>query len=106
MQLTARGMTASDQLARHARVTPEVAALRYHGDGLSYRELDERVNRLANVLVGRGVAVGDRVAVLGLNSRELIESYLATLRVGAICVPVNFRLVAAEVAYEIGRAHV
>jgi fatty-acyl-CoA synthase/long-chain acyl-CoA synthetase len=98
-QLTARGMTASDQLARHARVAPDVAALRYDGEGLSYRELDERVNRVANVLRERGVAMGDRVAVLGLNSRELIESYLATLRVGAICVPVNFRLVADEVAY-------
>jgi fatty-acyl-CoA synthase/long-chain acyl-CoA synthetase len=92
-------MTASDQLARHARVTPDVAALRYDGRGLRYRELDERVNRLANVLRERGVAEGDRVAVLGLNSRELVESYLATLRVGAICVPVNFRLVADEVAY-------
>jgi fatty-acyl-CoA synthase/long-chain acyl-CoA synthetase len=99
VQLTARGMTASDQLARHARVTPDVAALRYDGDGLTYRELDQRVNRVANVLRERGVSVGDRVAVLGLNSHELIESYLGTLRVGAICVPVNFRLVAAEVAY-------
>jgi fatty-acyl-CoA synthase len=97
--LTARGMTASDQLARHARRTPDAPALRYQGSGRSYRELDERVSRLANALTDRGVRPGDRVAVLGLNSLEVVESYLATVRAGAIGVPLNFRLVADELAY-------
>jgi len=97
--LIARGMTASDQLARHARKIPNSPALRSDGVGLSYRELDERVTRLANALRDRGVRVGDRVAVLGLNSTQVIESYLAAIRLGAICVPLNFRLVAAEIGY-------
>jgi fatty-acyl-CoA synthase/long-chain acyl-CoA synthetase len=99
MVLTARGMTAADQLGRHARKTPEQTALRFGDDGRSYRQLDERVSRLANALTGQGVRLGDRVAVLGLNSLELIEAYLACTRLGAIGVPVNFRLVADEVGY-------
>src|SRR3954470_13573574 len=97
--LQGRGMTMSDQLARWAHKTPDVAALRFEGDGLSYAELDERVTRLARALADRGVGIGDRVAVLGLNGLEVWESYLAGVRLGAIVVPVNFRLVADEVAY-------
>ena len=95
----ARGMTPSDQLARHARKIPDAWAVRFDGAGRTYRELDERVSRLASALRARGVGVGDRVAVLGLNSVEMIEAYLASVRLGAIGVPINFRLVAPEVGY-------
>jgi fatty-acyl-CoA synthase len=97
--LQGRGMTMSDQLARHARKTPDVAALRFEGTGRSYVALDERVTRLARALRERGVGSGDRVAVLALNGLEVWEAYLAGVRLGAIVVPVNFRLVADEVAY-------
>ena len=98
-RLQGRGMTASDQLARWARRTPDAVALRFEGAGRSYAELDERVTRLARALAGRGVGAGDRVAVLGLNGLEVWETYLAGVRLGAVVVPVNFRLVADEVAY-------
>ncbi|MGY1807747.1 long-chain-fatty-acid--CoA ligase [Blastococcus sp. SYSU D00669] len=97
--LRGRGMTMADQLARWARTTPEVSAVRFERTGRTYAELDERVTRLARALADRGVGVGDRVAVLGLNGIEVWESYLAGVRLGAIVVPVNFRLVADEVAY-------
>jgi len=97
--LQGRGMTMSDQLARHARKTPDATALRFEGAGRSYAELDERVSRLARALADRGVGTGDRVAVLTLNGMEAWETYLAGVRLGAIVVPVNFRLVADEVAY-------
>src|SRR4051812_12600465 len=97
--LQGRGMTMSDQLARWARVTPGENAVRFEGTGRTYAELDERVTRLARALAERGVGTGDRVAVLGLNGIEVWESYLAGVRLGAIVVPVNFRLVADEVAY-------
>jgi fatty-acyl-CoA synthase/long-chain acyl-CoA synthetase len=92
-------MTMSDQLARHARTIPDTPALRFDGAGRSYAELDERVTRLARALQQRGVRTGDRIAVLALNGMEAWESYLAGVRLGAIVVPVNFRLVADEVAY-------
>src|SRR3954454_10036981 len=97
--LQGRGMTMSDQLARWARITPALNAVRLKGTGRTYAEIDERVTRLARALADRGVGIGDRVAVLGLNGIEVWESYLAGVALGAIVVPVNFRLVADEVAY-------
>ncbi|GAA5171239.1 fatty-acid--CoA ligase FadD5 [Pseudonocardia eucalypti] len=99
VHITGRGMTAADQLARHARKIPNQPAISFGEDGRTYRELDERVSRLANALRARGVGAGDRVAILGLNSIEYIEAMLASVRLGAICVPINFRLVAREIAY-------
>src|SRR4051794_4082193 len=94
-----RGMTIADQVARHARTTPSAPAFRFAGTGRSYAELDDRVTRLAAGLVDRGVRRGDRVAVLSFNGLEAVETFLAAARLGAIAVPVNFRLVADEVAY-------
>ncbi|TDC97611.1 long-chain-fatty-acid--CoA ligase [Actinomadura sp. 7K507] len=99
MTLPGHGMTMSDLVARHARTSPDAEALIDARSRRTYRELDERVNRLATALTARGVSPGDRVAVLGLNGTEVVESWLATLRSGAIAVPVNFRLVAGEIAY-------
>jgi fatty-acyl-CoA synthase/long-chain acyl-CoA synthetase len=92
-------MTMSDQLARWARKTPDATAVRYEGTGRSYRELDDRVTRLAGALATRGVSAGDRLAVMALNGIEVWEAFLAGVRLGAVVVPVNFRLVADEVAY-------
>jgi fatty-acyl-CoA synthase/long-chain acyl-CoA synthetase len=92
-------MTMSDQLARHARTRPDALALRFEGAGRSYAEWDERVTRLAWGLRERGVGPGDRIAVLALNGLEVMEAFVAGVRLGAIVVPVNFRLVADEVAY-------
>jgi fatty-acyl-CoA synthase len=107
--ITGHGMTMSDMVARHARLRPDETALADQASRRTYRELDDRVTRLGNVLVEGGVAPGDRVAVLGLNSIEVVESWLAALRVGAIAVPVNFRLVADEIGYVLsdsGSCHV
>ena len=98
-KLQGRGMTMSDQLARHVHKIPDTVALRFEGNGRTYAELDERVTRLARALQQRGVGTGDRLAVLALNGMEAWEAYLAGVRLGAIVVPVNFRLVADEVAY-------
>ncbi|MEU3270619.1 long-chain-fatty-acid--CoA ligase [Saccharomonospora sp. NPDC006951] len=100
--LLGRGMTMGDQLARHARTIGDDVAYTFAGTSLTYRYLDERVCRLANALRERGIGAGDRVAVLGLNSLEVIETYFAATRLGAICVPINFRLVADEIAYALG----
>ncbi|SFN67966.1 fatty-acyl-CoA synthase/long-chain acyl-CoA synthetase [Pseudonocardia ammonioxydans] len=94
-----RGMTMSDLVARHARGTPDEVAFVDPSHRRTYRELDDRVTRLAHVLLERGTGPGDRVAVLGLNSIEVVEAWLAVLRIGAIAVPVNFRLAASEIAY-------
>ncbi|MYR07872.1 long-chain-fatty-acid--CoA ligase [Gordonia sp. SID5947] len=94
-----RSIAHGEQLARQARRDPDQVALSFEGVDLTYVELDRRVNRLARTLQRCGVSRGDRVAVLMYNRTEVIESYFAAVRLGAIAVPVNFRLVAPEVRY-------
>jgi fatty-acyl-CoA synthase len=66
---------------------------------LTYRQLNEQVNRLANGLLRLGVRVGDRVAVLGRNSDEYVVIYFALAKIGAILVPVNYWYKAGEIDY-------
>ncbi|KAB2344472.1 long-chain-fatty-acid--CoA ligase [Actinomadura rudentiformis] len=94
-------MTISDQLARHARSVPDAVALRMDGAERTYRRLDARVDRLASAFRARGVDEGDRVMVMTFNSLEMVETFFACARLGAICVPINFRLHAHEVAYQL-----
>jgi fatty-acyl-CoA synthase len=95
----ARRLSYGEQLARTARKTPDATALRFRDRTLTFGRLDERVTRLANALAERGTRQGDRVAAFSNNCLEMVETYLASARLGAICVPVNFRLVAPEVQY-------
>jgi len=65
----------------------------------TFQELNARANRVANALLADGVQAGDRVAVLLKNSIEFVETYFAAAKIGAVMVPVNWRLVAAEIDY-------
>lgn len=66
---------------------------------ITYGELNERVNRLANKFREIGVQKGDRVNALLLNTSEVLESMFACAKIGAIFVPINFRLSVREVEY-------
>jgi O-succinylbenzoate-CoA ligase len=69
------------------------------GRRFSFKQLNQRCNRIANALVERGVKPGDRVATLLKNGIEFIETYFAVAKIGAVLVPVNWRLVANEISY-------
>src|SRR5699024_7394700 len=69
------------------------------GAETTFTQLEERTNRLADGLRAKGVGPGDRVALLCLNSPQMMEIYLAVAKLGAISVPVNFRLHPEEVRY-------
>ncbi len=84
---------------RHAFSRPDGAALRFQGTTTTWRQLRDRTATLAGALARRNVIAGDRVAVLMSNRPEFLETVLAVNRLGAIAVPVNFRLTADEVAY-------
>ena len=91
-----------DALAHHARVTPRKLAMIDLASGreFDYQRMDERVGRLAGVLQQRfGVGHGDRVAVLSRNSTDVFEIQFACWRIGAIFVPVNWRLTVPEIEY-------
>lgn len=85
------------QALRNAHRTAYVDAA--SGATTSWSELEERTNRLADALSRKGVRRGDRVATLTLNSPQMMEVFFAVAKLGAITVPVNFRLSAPEVAY-------
>lgn len=88
-----------NQLQRHALMQPGATALRFLGRTVTWAELHGRVAALADALSRRGVGFGDRVMVLMLNRTEFVEAVLAANRIGAIAVPVNFRLTATELAF-------
>ncbi|MCW2554919.1 MAG: AMP-dependent synthetase and ligase, partial [Mycobacterium sp.] len=95
----ARRQNWTNQLARHSLMQPDATALRFLGRTTTWRELDRRVTALAGALSRRGVAFGDRVLLLMLNRTEFIESVLAANLLGAIAVPVNFRMTPPEIAF-------
>jgi fatty-acyl-CoA synthase len=79
-----------------ARWRPEQVAVRIDGSDTTWRQLDDAVARVAEGLAARGIRAGDRVGILAANSLEWCQLALATMRAGAIVVPLNIRLAAAE----------
>lgn len=72
---------------------------------LSYRQFNSRINRLADACRKLGVRRGDRVAALLPNGNEILEATFACAKLGAIFVPINFRLSPDEVAYILNDAN-
>jgi long-chain acyl-CoA synthetase len=85
-------------LRARARSHPERVALLTHQRSLTYGELDVRVDRTASTLRAAGVGEGDRVGYLARNRPEYLELLYAVSRIGAVIVPVNWRLAPREVA--------
>jgi long-chain acyl-CoA synthetase len=88
-------------LHRHVQRSPHATAIRYQGRGITYAEFGDRVARLAGALKGLGVASGDRVAMLSLNSMRYIEYYQAVPWADAVLNPVNTRWSVAEIVYSL-----
>ncbi|RSN06976.1 long-chain fatty acid--CoA ligase [Streptomyces sp. WAC 05977] len=83
----------------HAMMRPDKPALRYLGETTTWAELSERSLRLAAGLAAHGVAEGHRVATLTLNHPWFVETVFAANSLGAMAVPLSFRLAAAELDY-------
>lgn len=69
---------------------------------MTWRVFDEKANRLANLLIKRGIKKGDKVAILLMNCLEWLPIYFGILKAGAIAVPLNFRYTAEEIKYCLG----
>jgi fatty-acyl-CoA synthase len=95
-----------DFLGFHACYQPERVALIEASTmrQWSYQELDDTVSRLATVMRSLGVRKSDRVACIAKNSPGLVQQHLACSRLGAIFVPINWRLSATEVGELIAQA--
>jgi fatty-acyl-CoA synthase len=94
-----RRQTIADALRRSALRQPAKTAIVCGNTAWTYAQFDAVVTRIACALAGRGVRVGDRVAVLARNSHGFAALRFALARIGAVLVPINFMLKADEVAY-------
>jgi acyl-CoA synthetase (AMP-forming)/AMP-acid ligase II len=97
-------MNIGELLVLNSNRYPEKTAIVQGEKKLSYRELNNRVNRLAYHLMDMGVQKGDAVGFMLLNSAEFAEIYYATQKIGALAVPMSFRLVPREVKYILDNA--
>jgi len=89
-------------LAKRAYLNPRLEAFidTHTSRRFTFAELDARANRTANFLARElGVKKGDRVALLLMNSPEFMESFFAIAKLGAVCVPLNWRLVPDELQF-------
>ncbi len=87
-----------------AERTPDAPCLASGDVRLSYRQLDQRSSRLANALVQAGVGTGDRVALLANMAPVFYELAYACAKIGAIMLPLNWRLAKREIAQILGDA--
>ena len=92
-------INAGEWLYKHSFRQPKVEAVVVDDLRLTYADLNSKVNRLANALSGLGVKMGDRVATLMFNSSEYAEATFALAKLGAILVPLNYRLAPPELEY-------
>ena len=100
-------MDLSDLIARNAAFTPDKPALIFDGEVFSYRVFHERIETAAKALKAEfGVSRGDRVAILSLNRPDYLVLLYACARLGAILVPLNWRLAVAEQMFILSDASV
>jgi long-chain acyl-CoA synthetase len=96
--------TVADIARHHGKTRPDRVALRYEGRAMSYGELDRRSSRVAQALLAARVAPNARIAVLAKNGPSFFELWFGAAKIGAVLVPVNFRLAPPEIAYVVADA--
>lgn len=94
--LAAPPSLAPDSFARRVEEGPDRVALRVGGRSVSYRELDERADRIARAVLSRGVGPGEIVAVSGRKGVGLVAALLGVLRSGAAMLPLDPALPSAR----------
>src|SRR3954467_352535 len=97
-------MNLTGLLRDRASAHPDRIAYIYDDERVTFAEFDRRVDSVASALRASGVGHGDRVAILEKTSLPYVELLFAAARIGAVQVPVNYRLAADEVAYIVDNA--
>jgi acyl-CoA synthetase (AMP-forming)/AMP-acid ligase II len=96
-------MVITEFLDLSAMLVPDRTAIAFEGKRLSYAQLRERVNRLADSLSKLGLKKGERAAILEVNCSQYVEACFATARLGGIFVPLNFRIREEELKYLVNK---
>jgi long-chain acyl-CoA synthetase len=86
----------ADVVREKAAARPDAVAVRHGSRALTYAELDERSSRLARLLLDAGARPGTRIAHLDRTAPEVVELLAATSKMGAVTVPLNWRLAVPE----------
>jgi len=92
-------MNLRETLLKAKKFFPEKRAIVCGGERWTYREFYDRVNRLSHCLKNWGVKKEDKVAILLPNCHTFLEGYYGIAQMGAISVPINFRLSPGEIAF-------
>ena len=85
-------------IERNARKFPKRTALIGEQGRRTYAQLDEEASRLANYLLTQGVGVGDKVTLLAKSSINWVVAFVAIVKIRAVCVPLNYRLMPDDIA--------
>jgi fatty-acyl-CoA synthase len=104
--MTAPDISLGNWFFQRSRQTPNRSALTFEGTTWTYAQMQDSIDRLAAALKAGGVCKGDRVAFIGFNQPAYFELLFAASRLGAIFVPLNFRLSGPELEYIINDAGV
>jgi len=89
--------------SKRALFSPDKPAIIYEDSPISYKRLNDDVNRLANFFRKRGLKKGDRISVCLYNCPEYLVSFFAAAKLGLIFVPLHYRLVSRELKYQLNR---
>jgi acyl-CoA synthetase (AMP-forming)/AMP-acid ligase II len=93
------GLAVGDWVTAHARCQPQADCLvRQDGSALTYGETDAQVTRLARALAAAGIGLGDRIGIMATDSPEYVIAQLASMKLGATFVALNYRLSPPELA--------
>ena len=90
-------MTLVEMLERNAKKFPEKTAIIYHDNKITYKELDETVNKISSALMDLGLKEGDRVGLMLPRIPELVVSFLSVAKAKGIAVPINFELLEEKI---------
>jgi len=95
---TGTELRVADVIREHAGRRPDHVALRHGQRSLTYEELNVRSDRLAQALLDAGVQPGGRTAYIDRSAPEVIELLFAAAKIGAVAIPLNWRLAVPELA--------
>src|SRR5690625_5054601 len=102
----ARRNTLGDILTRTAARVPNKQAFIFRNRQITYQGLDELVDEIAFGLVNEGIKKGDRLAILSKNSLDFVVVMFAVARIGAVFIPINYKLKNQDIAYILSHAEV
>ena len=96
--------TVIDRLEQLAEIAPDREALIYGNEVITFKEFNERVNRIANALINLGIKKGEKVAYMLYTHPKCLEVMYGVLKAGGAIVNVNYRYVAGELEYILNNA--